>query len=111
MLPWARAPVSSPAARPHSPCRACSGGWWPAGRNQGWWRFGGGAEALARLLGEYACVAIPSADSGCQMSGWFRREIKSTACRKFRDEQFLWFRVAENTYDNCAFHSKMGERK
>jgi TRAP-type mannitol/chloroaromatic compound transport system substrate-binding protein len=56
-------------------------------------------------------VAIPSADSGCQMSGWFRREIKSTACRKFRDEQFLWFRVAENTYDNCAFHSKMGERK
>ncbi len=31
--------------------------------------------------------------------------------KKFRDEQFLWFRVAESTYDNYAFYSKLGEKK
>ena len=29
--------------------------------------------------------------------------------KKFRDEQFLWFRVAESTYDNYAFNSKIGQ--
>jgi TRAP-type mannitol/chloroaromatic compound transport system substrate-binding protein len=28
--------------------------------------------------------------------------------KKFRDEQFLWFRVAEATYDNYSFNSKIG---
>jgi TRAP-type mannitol/chloroaromatic compound transport system substrate-binding protein len=28
--------------------------------------------------------------------------------KKFRDEQFLWFRVAESTYDNYSFNSKLG---
>ncbi|HWI39435.1 MAG TPA: TRAP transporter substrate-binding protein [Burkholderiales bacterium] len=28
--------------------------------------------------------------------------------KKFRDEQFLWFRVAESTYDNYAFNSRVG---
>src|ERR1700704_932225 len=28
--------------------------------------------------------------------------------KKFRDEQFLWFRVAEQTYDNYTFNSKIG---
>jgi TRAP-type mannitol/chloroaromatic compound transport system substrate-binding protein len=27
---------------------------------------------------------------------------------KFRDEEFLWFRVADNTYDNYVFNSKVG---
>jgi len=31
--------------------------------------------------------------------------------KKFRDEQFLWFRVAESTYDNYAFNSKLGAGK
>ena len=31
------------------------------------------------------------------------------AWKKFRDDQFLWFRVAENSYDNYAFYSKLGE--
>jgi len=31
--------------------------------------------------------------------------------KKFRDEQFLWFRVAESTYDNYAFYSKLGAGK
>src|SRR5690606_3569988 len=28
--------------------------------------------------------------------------------KKFRDEQFLWFRVAEQTYDNYSFNSRVG---
>jgi len=31
--------------------------------------------------------------------------------KKFRDEQFLWFRVAEATYDNYSFFSKLGAGK
>lgn len=31
--------------------------------------------------------------------------------KKFRDEQFLWFRVAEQTYDNYAFSSRVGAGK
>jgi TRAP-type mannitol/chloroaromatic compound transport system substrate-binding protein len=29
--------------------------------------------------------------------------------KKFRDEQFLWFRVAEQAYDNYSFNSKVGQ--
>jgi hypothetical protein len=28
--------------------------------------------------------------------------------KKFRDEQFLWFRVAEASYDNYSFNSRIG---
>jgi TRAP-type mannitol/chloroaromatic compound transport system substrate-binding protein len=31
--------------------------------------------------------------------------------KKYRDEQFLWFRVAESTYDNYSFFSKIGQGK
>ena len=31
--------------------------------------------------------------------------------KKFRDEQFLWFRVSEHTYDSYAFNSKVGGAK
>ena len=48
-------------------------------QNQAWWYFGGGAEALAPLLSEYGCIGIPSGNTGCQMGGWFRREINSVA--------------------------------
>ena len=30
--------------------------------------------------------------------------------KKFRDEQFLWFRVAEQAYDNYTFNSKIGQK-
>ena len=30
---------------------------------------------------------------------------------KFREEQFLWFRVAENTYDNFAFTAAQQVKK
>ena len=29
--------------------------------------------------------------------------------KAFRDEQFLWFRVAEQAYDNYTFNSKVGQ--
>ena len=32
-----------------------------------------------------------------------------TEWKKFRDEQFLWFRVAEQSYDNYTFNSKLGQ--
>jgi TRAP-type mannitol/chloroaromatic compound transport system substrate-binding protein len=57
-------------------------------QNQAWWHFGGGAEAMAPLLSEYGCVAIPSANTGCQMGGWFRKEIKTVA-----DLKGLKFRI------------------
>ncbi len=31
--------------------------------------------------------------------------------KKFRDEEFLWFRIAEDTYDNFVFSSKIGQEK
>jgi TRAP-type mannitol/chloroaromatic compound transport system substrate-binding protein len=59
-----------------------------ARQNQAWWFSGGGAEAMAPLLSEYGCVGIPSANTGCQMGGWFRREIKTVA-----DLKGLKFRI------------------
>ena len=28
--------------------------------------------------------------------------------KKFRDDEFLWFRVAENSFDNYVFNSRVG---
>jgi TRAP-type mannitol/chloroaromatic compound transport system substrate-binding protein len=55
----------------------------PFGPNQrqsyAWWHFGGGAEAMAPLFKEYGCIAMLAGSTGCQMGGWFRKEIKSVA--------------------------------
>ena len=53
-----------------------------------WWYFGGGREAMEPLFKEYGCVAIPAGNTGCQMGGWFRKEIKSVA-----DLKGLKFRI------------------
>ncbi len=44
-----------------------------------WWLFGGGQEAMAPLYKDYGCMAILSGNTGCQMGGWYRKEIKSVA--------------------------------
>jgi len=44
-----------------------------------WWHFGGGAEAMAPLFKDYGCVALLAGNTGCQMGGWYRKEIKSVA--------------------------------
>jgi len=53
-----------------------------------WWFYGGGAEAMAPLYKEYGCIGIPAGNTGCQMGGWFRKEIKTVA-----DLKGLKFRI------------------
>jgi len=50
-----------------------------ARQNYAWWHFGGGAEAMAPLFKEYGCIGMPAGNTGCQMGGWFRKEVKSVA--------------------------------
>ncbi|HEY8554602.1 MAG TPA: TRAP transporter substrate-binding protein DctP [Burkholderiales bacterium] len=57
-------------------------------QNHAWW-YNGGAELMAPLLKEYGVVAFLAGNTGCQMAGWFRREIKSV-----NDLKGLKFRVA-----------------
>jgi TRAP-type mannitol/chloroaromatic compound transport system substrate-binding protein len=44
-----------------------------------WWTHGGGAEAMAPLWKEHGCIALLAGNTGCQMGGWWRKEIKSVA--------------------------------
>jgi TRAP-type mannitol/chloroaromatic compound transport system substrate-binding protein len=53
-----------------------------------WLLTGDGQSLLNDLLKEYNCLGIPTGNTGAQMGGWFRKEIKSTA-----DLQGLKFRV------------------
>jgi TRAP-type mannitol/chloroaromatic compound transport system substrate-binding protein len=59
-----------------------------ARQSNAWWHFGGGAEAMAPLFKEYGCIAMPGGNTGCQMGGWFRKEIKS-----LEDLKGLKFRI------------------
>jgi TRAP-type mannitol/chloroaromatic compound transport system substrate-binding protein len=42
-----------------------------------WLRFGGGSELLNDLLKNFNCTGVAAANTGAQMGGWFRKEIKS----------------------------------
>ncbi len=53
-----------------------------------WWYHGGGEQAYNEFLKAYGCVAIAYGNTGTQMGGWFRKEIKSIA-----DMKGLKFRV------------------
>jgi TRAP-type mannitol/chloroaromatic compound transport system substrate-binding protein len=44
-----------------------------------WWLFGGGSEAMAPLFKDYGCIGMLSGNTGCQMGGWWRKEIKTLA--------------------------------
>jgi TRAP-type mannitol/chloroaromatic compound transport system substrate-binding protein len=50
-----------------------------ARQNHAWWHFGGGHEAMAPLFKDYGSVAFLAGNTGCQMGGWFRKEIKTSA--------------------------------
>ncbi len=44
-----------------------------------WLYHGGGNQLLDEFLADYGCVALPCGNTGTQMGGWFRREIKTPA--------------------------------
>ena len=54
-----------------------------------WLNHGGGNELVNQYLGKFNVHAIPGGNTGTQMGGWFRKEIKSVA-----DLQGLKFRIA-----------------
>ncbi len=44
-----------------------------------WMMHGGGLELMRDFFKDYSVVNIPAGNTGCQMGGWFRKEIKSVA--------------------------------
>ncbi len=48
-----------------------------ARQQNAWMYYGGGIEAMAALFKEYGCVQFPSGNTGVQMGGWYRKEIKT----------------------------------
>ncbi|MBM3396244.1 MAG: twin-arginine translocation signal domain-containing protein [Betaproteobacteria bacterium] len=60
-----------------------------ARQNYAWWHFGGGAELMEPLFKGYGVLNIPAGNTGAQMGGWFRKEIKS-----LKDFKGLKFRIA-----------------
>ena len=45
--------------------------------NQGWFTVGGGKEVLNEFYKKYNSIALLAGNTGCQMGGWFRKEIKT----------------------------------
>src|SRR6478672_5609232 len=60
-----------------------------ARQNLAWLAYGGGGELAAELLRDYNIIGFPAGDTGAQMGGWFRNEVKSVD-----DLKGLKFRVA-----------------
>ena len=54
-----------------------------------WNRHGGGSQLAAELFGTYNTVVFSAGDTGAQMGGWFRKEVKT-----LQDVQGLKFRIA-----------------
>jgi len=44
-----------------------------------WWHFGGGADLMNELYARFNMTALLAGNTGCQMGGWFRKEIKEVA--------------------------------
>jgi TRAP-type mannitol/chloroaromatic compound transport system substrate-binding protein len=53
-----------------------------------WYHLGGGKPLLDEFYAQHKVVHLPGGNTGCQMAGWFRREIKSVA-----DFKGLKFRI------------------
>jgi TRAP-type mannitol/chloroaromatic compound transport system substrate-binding protein len=50
-----------------------------ARQTNAWFYHGGGMELLNEFYAGYKIYALPGGNTGCQMGGWFRKEIKSPA--------------------------------
>lgn len=59
-----------------------------ARQQNAWMYVGGGMQAMRELFAEYGCVQFPAGNTGAQMGGWFRKEVKSLA-----DLKGLKFRI------------------
>src|SRR4051812_1250075 len=58
-------------------------------RQQSAWMYhGGGLELMREFFKDYNCINIPAGDTGAQMGGWFRKEIKTV-----QDLNGLKFRI------------------
>jgi TRAP-type mannitol/chloroaromatic compound transport system substrate-binding protein len=53
-----------------------------------WWHFGGGAEIVNSVLARFGVYSLVAGQSGCQMGGFFRKEI-----REVGDLSGLRFRI------------------
>jgi TRAP-type mannitol/chloroaromatic compound transport system substrate-binding protein len=60
-----------------------------ARQKHAWLTHGGGNELTNAFLGKFNVHAIPYGNTGCQMGGWFRKEI-----RTLEDVKGLKFRIA-----------------
>jgi len=54
-----------------------------------WWLDGGASELFAEIFSRNGLVALPAGNTGAQMGGWFRKEVKAVA-----DLQGLKVRIA-----------------
>jgi TRAP-type mannitol/chloroaromatic compound transport system substrate-binding protein len=45
--------------------------------NQAWYMLGGGKEVLNEFYKKYNCMSLLAGNTGCQMGGWFRKEINT----------------------------------
>jgi TRAP-type mannitol/chloroaromatic compound transport system substrate-binding protein len=59
-----------------------------ARQQNAWMYYGGGLEAVAGLFKEYGCLQFVTGNTGAQMGGWFRKEIRSV-----EDLKGLKFRI------------------
>ena len=50
-----------------------------ARQQNAWWYEGGGREAMAELFKDYGIVEFNAGNTGAQMGGWYRKEIRSVA--------------------------------
>jgi TRAP-type mannitol/chloroaromatic compound transport system substrate-binding protein len=60
-----------------------------ARQQQAWMRFGGGIELMNGFLKDYNVISMNAGNTGTQMGGWFRKEIKT-----LEDVKGLKFRIA-----------------
>jgi len=48
-----------------------------ANEQYGWYYFGGGLELMQKVYSKFDVYSFPGGNTGVQMGGWFRKEIKS----------------------------------
>lgn len=49
------------------------------GQQNAWWYYGGGLEAMRKVYSDFNIINFPAGNTGAQMGGWFKKELKSLA--------------------------------